>query len=176
MHWRFLCLSRTFEPCRSSAGISPSCPAPNFPEIPAARKELGLHCRDDLVLSCRICTPGGETELLRVGPTSPHPHIHVPNPTLQPGTIPPPGKGNSLLHSLRFLFCCIQSSEQNKQILDFIAKALLPSGLALSLQVGLACPSIKTPTTHPKVFSKPPKHPFFSLFSPKSPYEDVFKE
>lgn len=132
-------------PADPQLGISPSCPTallptlPVNPEIPAPRKELEFHCRGDVVLSCRICTAGGDKELSQGRTHNPIAWSQIPHPTPQPGTIPLPGKGEgntSLLHILDFLFCCITSSDHNKEILNFIAKALLPSGLALSLQVG----------------------------------------
>lgn len=155
-------------------GISPSCPTPTAPHSASVflrsqhragpRRELQLHCRGDLVLSCRIGTTGGETELPQGSVSTSHFHI----PTLQPGTIPLPGKGEGTVYCTP-CSCCITSSGQNEQILSFIAKALLPSGLALSLQVGSAHPSIKTPTTNPKVFKKPPKHLLGSSIFPTEP-------
>lgn len=158
-----------WNPADPHVGISPSCPtptAPNFARVslrcqhPAGpRKELELHCRGDLVLSCGIGTTGGEMELPQGFVSIFHFHI----PTLQPGTFPLPGRGQGTVYCTPCI-CCITSSEQNKWILEFVA--LLPSGLALSLQVGSAHPSIKTPTTKPQSFQKASKAPHWLLCFP----------
>lgn len=132
------------------------------------RRELQLHCRGDLVLSVGLV----QLEVRWSFPRAlyPHPisisHFHIP--TLQPGTIPLPGKGEGTVYCTP-CSCCITSSGQNEQILSFIAKTLLPPGLALSLQVGSAHPSIKTPTTNSEVFKKPPKHLLGSSIFPTEP-------
>lgn len=159
-------------------GISPSCPTPTAPHSASVflrsqhRAGSGGSCSytAEVILSC----PAGlvQLEVRRSFPRAlyPHPisisHFHIP--TLQPGTIPLPGKGEGTVYCTP-CSCCITSSGQNEQILSFIAKALLPSGLALSLQVGSAHPSIKTPTTNPKVFKKPPKHLLGSSIFPTEP-------
>lgn len=160
----------TFEPCRSTAGDQPLLPhshcsqlCQGVPEIPAPRRELELHCRGDVVLSCRICTTGAETELQQGTPWTHNPISHPTawhhSPSWERG-------GHSFLHTLGFLFCSITSSEQNKQICNLIAKVLLPSGLARSLQVRLVCLSVKTPTINPKVF-KTSKTPLLPLCLPQ---------
>lgn len=157
------------EPCRSTRGDQPLLPhshcsqlCQGVPEMPApgwTQKGAGVTCRGDLVLSCGIGTTGGEMELPQGFVSISHFHI----PTLQPGTFPLPGRGQGTVYCTPCI-CCITSSEQNKRILDFIA--LLPSGLALSLQVGLAHPSIKTPTTKPQSFQKASKTPPWLLCFP----------
>lgn len=202
MHWRFLCLCEVWDlwPLQThSLGSAPPAPPALLPTLPASswnpssQKRAGITLQrwSCPVLSCRICTAGGETELPQGclwthKPTSispnpdPQPQILIPIPishTTACAHSPAWQRGeDSLLHTLDFLVSSITSSEQNKQILNFTAKALLPSWLALSLHVGLAWPSIKTPATNSEVFKNPPKHPLLPLFSTKSPWnKSVFK-
>lgn len=160
-------------PADAHLGSAPPAPFPCsqlcqwVPEIPAPRNELKWHCRGDLVLSCRICTTGAETELPQGNPWTPNPTSPFPYPTLQPGTIPFLGKGrgqfiarpgfSGLLHHIIWTeqahsqFYCQSSA-------SFRAGSFPPGGISLSLY--------KNPNNQPQSFQKPSKTPPFFLYSP----------